>query len=171
MVKNNVIFSFCLKFAVVFAIVAFLIVLSGAIFNKVEIGVIIKRIVTAEFIFAPMGFLIGFILSNILKNIIFSPDGKISVQTSAKSDDVNGIQTEVVETSNLKEPIKKDMGKNLDIHDAAEDIPMETPMRDYSSSSDTVKSKNGEYIMVNDKKIVNDPKILAEAVKTMINEG
>ncbi len=193
---KEIIMQFEFKITIVFAcIVLFLVFLLGLI-NHVDIGIIIKRIIISEIFFIPMGFFI----THILKVYVFNNQKMEYLQSTSEIQENNikesyqeeSLNSPSVEKSNIKiseeaesrsndsKDTYKDTGVvNKVIIDDKDinDIPLDTPIHQEFTTQDELKKLNelskdslGKHIIINNKKIINDPKIMAEAVRTMMNK-
>ncbi len=180
--KKNFLFNFSLKTALFFAFLTFIIVISGAIFHRVEFSVLLKRLIIGELFFIPMGYSVGLIIGNIIKNIIVpNSEGKhtneIENDKQSKSENTESHIIDKVVGDTIEEETTPEISSEIKVEkeEKVEDIQLETPVGNYTSatvSNDSEnKDKNKNYIIVNDKKIVNDPEVLAKAVKTIMEEG
>ncbi len=176
--KKKFLFNFSLKTALFFAFLTFIIVISGAIFYRVEFSVLLKRLIIAELFFIPMGYSVGLIIGNIIKNIIVSNPESKDINEIVNNEHLKNENTEShIIDKVVGDTIKEETSPEIEKEEEVGDIPLETPVRNYTSatvsndSENKDKNKNKNYIIVNDKKIVNDPEVLAKAVKTIMEEG
>jgi len=173
-----------------FAVTVFFIVLLVGLISKVEFVYIIKRILIAEIIFIPLGFGIGYILNMI---ILVQNGSNPKVESEAVTEvETNDSDSKVMDDkvndseSGSEEVVEELDGVELEVEDEEKgdvnldgDISNQTEVVADNKTSSVVdelkKLKNigkeslGKYIIVDDKKIVNDPEVIAKAVRTMMN--
>ncbi len=175
------------KCALFLACAVFFISFIAGILNGVEISVLIKRIFLAEIIFIPMGIGIGYILNT----MILATPASIKSQISESTSDVNINPEKEKEFIVPKENVKTEehlQSKDNRISGAVENVEIESEKlseapemsQDILSGSDIaeevkkLKSNDeeslGKYILVEDRKIVNNPEILAKTIRTMMNK-
>lgn len=183
---NQLEFKIALGFG---AVVLFLVLFIGII-SQVRIGIIIKRMIIAEVLFVPMGFFVGHVLKGVMKESSVSPQKTPSIQEKEKEED---LKAENMKESNIEaamssegeqptSPMKGDTQSN----DASElDTAPSTPSaaapqneeklenltqrEQLQKLKDLSKDALGDHIIVNDRKIINDPEVMAKAVRTMMN--
>lgn len=178
---DKIIKQYEFKIAVYFAAIVFFLVFFLGIINKVAFSTIIFRIFISEFFFMPLGFFIGHIIKPIVTNTQQNVNNK---EDNSDNDEVAQIQ----DAANIKDKdVKKDINSqnmvddvikqtigNPDISGLSLDTP--TSVRTVNAQSDIVnlnkltKKSLGKHMIINDKKIINDPEIMAAAIRTMMNK-
>lgn len=173
---KEIIKQFEFKITIVFAcIVLFLVFLLGLI-NHVDIGIIIKRIIISEIFFIPMGFFIA----HILKVYVFNNQKMEYLQRTSEIQENNikeGYQEERLNDTSVEKSDIKISEEAESTSGEIDDIPLDTPVHQKFTTQDELKKLNelskdslGKHIIINNKKIINDPKIMAKAVRTMMNK-
>lgn len=191
---KEIVAGYEVKIAGIYAIIVFLIVFIIGLLNHIEFKTIIKRIFISELFFIPMGLIIGHVCKPIFRTPSTredeSHDG--TSQQSADMDeagaggdaggDLKGKnQDEMVgkgENAEISNVEAVDIEGNAGNEDAVADISLvddefshETGVAEEHSKADKLSSSSlGKHIIVDDKKIINDPKLMAEAVRTMMNK-
>ncbi len=178
---DKIIKQYEFKIAVYFAAIVFFLVFFLGIINKVAFGTIISRIFISEIFFIPLGFFIGYVIKPIVTNAQQNVSNK---KENTNNDEVAQIQ----EAANIKD---KDVKKDINSQNMVDDIinqttnshdisglSLNTPtsVRSENAQSDIVnlnkltKKSLGKHMIINDKKIINDPEIMEAAIRTMINK-
>lgn len=172
------------KIAFIFAVLALLTVFLIGLIKHIKLDVIVKRIIVVELFYIPMGLLIGYIYKSIYKTE--SPRTSENLSVSGKKNEVK-IDTKINDDVIEKENEQNTSADNIDT--IVDEVPEEiTDISDisiprneeesremgikeeYKKVEKLSKSSMGKHIIVNDKKIINDPKLMAEAVRTMMNK-
>lgn len=186
------------KVTLYFAGFVFFIVILLGIINGVPGSVILKRIILSEMLFIPMGYGIGIILKPVILsskveekdfNIeeAYIPPKSIPVEpaTVVQSEEAPPVKKErpqvIFEDNSLpQKTVSVSPGQNIE-HQESKKPATETapfiPKFEKSSPLDELKNlKNlaedkslGKYMIIDDKKIINEPEIMAKAVRTMLN--
>ncbi len=152
------------KICIVFALLAMFTVMLVGIFNRIEFFVIVKRIIISEPFFIPIGMAVGYIYRSILKPIMDQLPGDADVGTI--------VDERIGEEGEDGEAVVPGPGGNKDFLDAEESVinseggSGEGPLKE----EDLSKSDVGKNIIVDDIKIPNKPKLMAKAVRTMMNK-
>jgi len=181
-----------IKVGILFGIVDFFIVLLFGLINKIDFLVILKRIFITEIFYIPLGVGIGFLYTSNFKNILKQ---KNKTLTNSDIEEEKGpapnveenTEEELIVDNTVEEEVAEDIsstskGGNLVDTVVDEDVSHlvneSTTSRsstkenlDNSHIKKTIDNKNfGRHIIIDDKKIVNDPKLMAQAVRTMMNK-
>ncbi len=185
------------KVALYFAGFVFLIVLLLGILNGVPGSVILKRIILSEMLFIPMGYGIGILLKPvILSSGVGEKDFNIEetyIPPKASQEETSPVVQEEAT------PVKKERPQvifednplpkktetaspnlNLEHQESKEQkkptapfIPKfekSSPLEELKNLKSLAEDKSlGKYMIIDDKKIINEPEIMAKAVRTMLN--
>lgn len=183
---NNIIKRFEIKIAYLLIIMAFLVVFFMGLINHVGLQVIIKRSIIAELFFIPLGLLAAYIYRSILEPVL-SHTVNNEEMSDKRNDILNDKAAENQEEQGIKLQTDNRTGPNLgavidemsddtiSMPDLVKQYGAEEPAnikkgQEYHESENAPRSVSGKHIIVNDKKIINDPKLMADAVRTMMNK-
>ncbi len=174
------------KIACLFAGITLFTVLLVGIINRIEFIVIVKRIIISEIFFIPIGLIVGYIYKSMFKPLI----DQVTVQSSEQGID-SEIDHRISDNGNEKTADQEIVSKDEASKDATSEGDKDSfeksgniideivgdaniPGEVNAEGSDTVKemgkSNLGKHIIVDDKKIINDPKLMAKAVRTIMNK-
>ncbi|MDD5065781.1 MAG: hypothetical protein PHF84_01915 [bacterium] len=197
---NEIMKSFETKIAFFFGAFVFFIVFVLGAFNSVPLAIIMRRIIISESVFLPMGYMVGYILKLFTipekDRPETEPSGLTGINEEKKEElpleikpDVPAPTTEVkkeeprviidndvkTESTRTDMPVKK---VNSDpTSELIVDAPLTSPQARTNPYNEIKKLGNlvnkdelGKFMIINDRKIVNEPEIMAKAVRTMLNK-
>ena len=173
---NEIRKKFEFKFSIYFGLVAFVLSFLSGIINSVEFLVLIKRIFIIEIFFIPMGYAIGYLLKNYLmlsEPITNLPAENLKKETEIPKNNEENVVSELenveLENEDNKEevPLEEEIQKE---NNETSNVNTEIGNEEYLKRLKSLSPKNlGKYLIIQDKKFINDPEAMAQAIKTMMN--
>ena len=152
--------SFKVKAAIVLAVSAFIASLIASFFSGAVISVIIIRIIVAIIIFAAMGYCIGYIIIKYVPEIL-----SLFQISSEEQPELYGSESGAIEGHDYE-----------DEHGAGEDSSFsemridDLPNLGGSDSLDPSEGKLGRHIINTEDSMQYEPKLMAQAVRTMMSK-
>ena len=148
--------SFNIRTAIVLAVLAFMASLGASFFSGAVISVIIVRLIAAIFIFAAMGYCIGYVLTKYVPEIlaIFKIDREEDLDSGMINEGGEGeIDLEAEDGSSFTEMRADELS-----HVSGDE------------SFDPSEGKLGRHIIDTEDAMQYEPKLMAEAVRTMMSK-
>jgi len=161
-----------------FGIIAGGIIILGALTTKIRTADVIKKFFIVELIFIPLGGIIGYVIENTFKQAK-NEEGKIDITIPSYTPEISTFpesSSDIEPPSPLKEEVVEEVGEvELDTGEEPQKVINDKSEVSTSSGSNINSSggkvKNlGKYLLVEDKKIINDPEVLAKAIRTMMEK-
>ncbi len=168
-----------------FGIIAGGIIILGGLTTKIRTADIIKKFFIVELLFIPLGGIIGYVIENTFKQVKKEEEkkGKIDItipsytpKISTSTESTSNIETSPPPSPPEEEVVEEEVGEvELDAGEAPQEIvnnksEVSTPQEHNINSSGGRVKNLGKYLLVEDKKIINDPEVLAKAIRTMMEK-
>ena len=171
------------KITSIFGFIALFIVVFFGIIKKIDFIIIVKRILISELFFIPMGFVIGYVLKQVLPNIYGKKEIKTEEELQEEQQEMFSSESEKTgategekefDVSDTVVEEQKESRKSKDTVSDIQPVEVQPPKSNvydkYKKIKKVQKTALGDHIIINDTKLANDPKLMAEAVRTMMNK-